>query len=129
MCNVIRGGRMDTKTDAIKCVLNSASFYKQKYYFNEEFERLPEKIKNEMKVITVCLAQLTRGIIMTGFYRDNGDFYIEAMSEPDDMDYDEIGARLEVNKVERESRELFEQLTLWYKTFVIESEKMKKENK
>jgi hypothetical protein len=113
----------------IKTVLNSASFYKQKYYFNEEYAKLPEKIKEEMKVITICLAQITRGIVVTGFYRDNGDFYIEAMSEPDDMDYDEIGARLEVNKTERESRELFEQLTLWYRTFVIEAEKMKGENK
>lgn len=112
-----------------RVVLNSASFYKQKYYFNEDFEKLPSKIKDEMKVITVCLAQLTRGIIITGFYCDNGDFFVESAAEPDDFDYDEIGARLQVNKTERESRELFEQLSLWYRTFCIEGKKQNKDGK
>ena len=102
-----------------KDVLCSASFYKQGYYFNEEFKSIPENIKKELRVITICLSVKIRGIAVLGFYKDNGDFYIEAMNAPDDFAYDEIGAKLEVNQVELENKELFNSLTLWYKTFVL----------
>ncbi len=102
-----------------KDILCSASFYKQGYFFNEEFSGIPENIKKELRVITVCLSEKTRGISILGFYKDNGDFYIEAMNAPDDFLYDDIGAKLEVNQVEKENAELFNSLTLWYKAFVI----------
>lgn len=105
--------------DGNKDILCSASFYKQGYFFNEEFSAIPENIKRELKVITVCLSEKIRGISILGFYRDNGDFYIEAMNSPEDFLYDDIGAKLEVNQVERENKELFNSLSLWYKTFII----------
>lgn len=106
---------MDNKKD----VLCSASYYKQGYYFNEEFKGLPENIKKELKIITVILSEKTRGIIVLGFYKDNGDFYIEALSDAEDFLYDDIGAKLEVNQVERDNQELFSSLTLWYKTMIL----------
>ena len=37
----------------------------------------------------------------------------------DDFSYDEINAKLEVARVEKEHAELFNSLTLWYRTFVM----------
>lgn len=105
--------------DENKVVLCSASFYKQGYYFGEEFNGLPENIKKELRVITVCLSEKIRAISILGFYKDTGDFYIEVMNSPDDFLYDDIGAKLEVIQVEKENAELFSSLSLWYRTFVL----------
>ncbi len=101
-----------------KDILCSASFYKQGYALNEKFERLPDEIKKELRVITVCLAEKTRGIAIIGFYKETSDVYIEVMNQPDDFLYDEIGAKMEVGYVERENEELFHSLSLWYRTFI-----------
>ncbi len=105
--------------DNNKDILCSASFYKQGYFYNNKFSAIPENIKKELKVITVCLSEKIRGISIFGFYKDNGYFYIETMNLPDDLLYDEIGAKLEVNQVENENQELFNSLSLWYRTFIL----------
>ena len=47
--------KMDSrKTDT--CVLCGASAYEEKYYLNPDFERLPEEIKKELRII--CILQL-----------------------------------------------------------------------
>lgn len=107
-----------------KDILCSASYYKQGYFFNEKFNRLPDNIKKELKVITVCLSEKIRAISILGFYKDSGDFYIEVMNSPDDFMYDDIGAKLEVIQVEKENKELFNSVSLWYKTFVLKDIKL-----
>lgn len=104
-----------------KDILCSASYYKQGYFFNEEFKSIPEEVKKDLKVITVCLSEKTRGISILGFYKDTGDFYIEAMNDPNDFLYDDIGAKLEVIQTEKENEELFNSLTLWYRTFILKN--------
>ncbi|MDO4301362.1 MAG: DUF6145 family protein [Clostridia bacterium] len=101
-----------------KDILCSASYYKHGYFFNEKFNRLPEQIKRELRVITVCMAERIKGIAILGFYNDSADVYIEVMNQPDDYLYDEIGAKLEVGYVERDNEELLKSLSLWYKTFI-----------
>ena len=103
----------------LKDILCSASFYKQGYFLNDKFDRLPEGIKKDLKIISVTLAQRIRAISIIGFYKDNGDVYIEVMNQADDLLYDEIAAKLELGYVERDNEELFSSLSLWYKTFMI----------
>lgn len=102
-----------------KEILCSASYYKHGYYFNENFSRLPDAVKRELRVIVSVLAERIKAIAIIGFYKDNGDVYIEAMNQGDDYLYDEIGARLEVNNTEEEYAETFQSLSLWYKTFIL----------
>ncbi len=91
-----------------KDILCSASYYKHGYFFNEKFNGIPENVKRELRVICACLAERTKGIAIIGFYKER----------PDDYLYDEIGAKLEVGYVERDNEELFNSLSLWYRTFV-----------
>lgn len=44
---------------------------------------------------------------------------MEVRNQEDDFSYDEINAKLEVARVEKEHAELFNSLTLWYRTFVM----------
>ena len=103
----------------IKDILSSASFYKQGYFYNDKMPILPESVKQELKIANVLLAEKIRGIAAIGFYKDTGDLFVEVRNQEDDFSYDEINAKLEVARVEKEHAELFNSLTLWYKTFVM----------
>ena len=103
----------------IKDILSSASFYKQGYFYNDKMPILPESVKQELKIANVLLAEKIRGIATIGFYKDTGVLFVEVRNQEDDFSYDEINAKLEVARVEKEHAELFNSLTLWYKTFVM----------
>ncbi len=107
-----------------KTILSSASYYKHGYFFNDEYSAIPDKIKRELRVITVYLAENTGGISILGFYKDSGDFYIEVSGEELDVNYDEINAQLELNKTRDENAELFSALSLWYRTFILKEVKI-----
>lgn len=101
-----------------KKVIIAASCYKMKYFFNDEFSALPDIIKEELKEIAVVLAQKLHCVFTIGFM-ENSDIYFEATAEENDFDYDDIGAKLEINKLERTEKELINQLSLWYRVFVL----------
>ena len=103
----------------IKDILSSASFYKQGYFYNDKMPILPESVKQELKIANVLLAEKIRGIATIGFYKDTGDLFVEVRNQEDDFSYDEINAKLEVARVEKEHAELFNSLTRRYKTFVM----------
>ena len=103
----------------IKDILSSASFYKQGYFYNDKMPILPESVKQELKIANVLLAEKIRGIATIGFYKDTGALFVEVRNQEDDFSYDEINAKLEVARVEKEHAELFNSLTLWYRTFVM----------
>ncbi len=96
-----------------KTVLNAASCYNKKYFLNPDYNDMPEAVKNDIKTITVCLAEKLHCIFTIGFYED-GTLYFETAGTENDFDYDEIGAGLEIQKLEREQNELIKSLSLWY---------------
>lgn len=96
-----------------KIVLNAASCYNKKYFLNPDFEDMPDNVKNDIKTITVCLAEKLHCIFTMGFYED-GALYFETSGFENDFDYDEIGAGLEIERLEREEKELIKSLSLWF---------------
>ena len=96
-----------------KQIFISASYYKQKYYANPQYEGLPAEIRNEMRVLCIMLAEKLHGIITLGFYI-NGDVFLEVMPEEGDHEHDEIGAQLEIKEIEKENAETFRKMKLWY---------------
>lgn len=59
------------------------------------------------------MAEKLHGFFETGFY-NNGDFYIEAYGADNDYDFDNIGAGLEITRLEKEKKEFFKALRLCY---------------
>ena len=53
-------------------VLCGANSYTQKYYFNEEFDRLPESVKDELKAMCVIFTEDIGGIL-TLEYTEEGE--------------------------------------------------------
>lgn len=98
-----------------KKVLCAASFYNHKCYFNDEdFSALPPDVKKEAKVIVATTAEKARAVVSVGFY-ENGHVYIEIQSDEKDMDFDDIAAKYEIEKVKKNKKKFFNALTLWYR--------------
>ncbi len=95
--------------------LFASSVYKQKYFFNAKFNGLPPQVQEDLRVLIIPLCQKIHGIIEVGFYKDDGEIYVETSCNDGDYRYDEIGAKLEIDRLLREQKEFFRQLELYYK--------------
>ena len=101
-----------------RIVLCGANAYEQKYYFNNQFDKIPDSIKDELHVICVLFTEEIGGII-TIVFEEDGTVSIETNAEPDDLLYDEIGSGLLVREIRRNRQEMFESLQLYYRVFVL----------
>ena len=104
--------------DVSKNILCGASSYEQKYYFNPEFDRLPESIKDELHIMCVLFTEEVGGTFMIGFDED-GTVMLITDADEGDLLYDEIGAGLMVKEVRKRKGELFENLELFYRAFIL----------
>ena len=102
-----------------KTVLCGANSYTQKYYFNEEFSKLPDSIKQELKILCVLYVEDVGGILTLEF-NENGNLELRVESDEGDYLFDEIGSVLKIKEIQREKEELLESLELFYKTFYLE---------
>ena len=87
--------------NVVLCVSNS---YEKKYYFNPDFDKLPDDVKNELKIMCVLFTEEVGGIL--------------------DMEFDEEGNLLFkcgmlVKKYQYEKRELLESLEMFFKVFFL----------
>ncbi len=99
-------------------VLCGASSYEQKYYFNPDFNSLPESIKQELQIMCVLYTEDIGGILTLEFDEDgNLQFKTEALDA--DAMYDEIGSVLKIKKLQTEKKELLESLELYYRVFFL----------
>lgn len=99
----------------ILCVSNS---YEKKFYLNEDFETLPQGIKDELKIMCVLFTEEVGGILSL-VYDDEGNLNIEVSYDEEDILYDEIGSGLKIKEIQRTKSELMESLELFYKVFFL----------
>lgn len=97
-------------------VLCGSNSYDKKYYFNEEFDSLPESIKRELQIMCVWFTEECGGVLTLEFEEDGSLEFKLSTSEYDGY-YDEIGADLKIKEYRREKQELLESLELYYKVF------------
>ena len=99
-------------------VLCGASSYEQKYYFNPDFNSLPESIKQELQIMCVLYTEDIGGILTLEFDEDGIlQFRTEALEA--DARFDEIGSALKIKELQREKKELLESLEMYYKVFFL----------
>lgn len=99
-------------------VLCASSAYEKKFYLNEEFSRLPEDIKNELKIMCVLFTEEVGGI-MTLEFEENGTLIFKTEADEGDLLYDEIACGMLIKKLQYEKRELLESLEMFYKVFFL----------
>ena len=96
-----------------KKVLAGASREKQKYFFETEFNALPQTVKDEIRNICIIMAERLGCTFLISF-EESGDILFEIVKNEGDFDFDDIGAELEIKSLKREKKELIKALKLWY---------------
>ena len=104
-----------------RVVLCGANAYEEKYFFNPDFNKLPKAVKEELRVICVLYTQETGGIFLILFDED-GEVLMETVSDEDDVLYDEVSAGLLIGEIRRNRQELFEQIKMFYRLFILEGQ-------
>ena len=99
-------------------VLCASSAYEKKFYLNEEFSRLPEDIKNELKIMCVLFTEEVGGILELVF-AEEGNLLFRTDADENDLLYDDIACGMLIKKMQYEKRELLESLEMFYRVFFL----------
>ena len=102
-------------------VLCGASAYEKKFYLNEEFNSLPERVKQELQIMCVLFTEEVGGILLLEFQED-GTLQLITQADEGDLLYDDIGSGLKIRQIQLEKQELLESLEMYYKVFVLGEE-------
>ena len=78
-----------------KVVLCGANSYEEKYYLNPDFDRLPDHVKDELKIMCVLYVNDVGGIL-TLVFEEDGELCFEVTSEDFDPTFDDIGSHLKI---------------------------------
>ena len=95
-------------------ILCAASAYEEKYYFNQDFNGLPDVVKEELKIMCVLYTADIGGILTLQF-DEQGALLFNVASEENDFFFDEIGSVLKIKQIQSEKREFLESLELYYR--------------
>lgn len=104
-----------------KVVLCGANSYEEKYYFNPDFDQLPEAVQEELKIMCVLYVHDVGGILTLVFDED-GELNFEVTAKEGDPMFDDIGSHLKIKQLQREKEELLEALQMFYKVFLLGEE-------
>ena len=99
-------------------VLCGSNYYEQKYYLNPDFDNLPDRVKDELKIMCVLFTEDIGGILTLEFEED-GTLEFKTICDEYDVLYDDIGCGLKIKQLQTEKRELLESLEMFYKVFVL----------
>lgn len=97
-----------------RIVLCGSNAYDKKYYFNPQFEKLPENVREELQIMCVLFTEEVGGIFTISF-TPNGNVVMDTRAEEGDLLYDEIGSALLIKKLRREKQEVFQSLEIYYR--------------
>ena len=97
-----------------RIVLCGSNAYDKKYYFNPQFEKLPENVREELQIMCVLFTEEVGGIFTIGF-TPSGNVVMATRAEEGDLLYDEIGSALLIKKLRREKQEVFQSLEIYYR--------------
>lgn len=104
-----------------KMVLCASNAYEKKYYLNDQFSNLPERVKQELQIMCVLFTEEVGGILILQ-YEEDGTLQIVTEADDGDLLYDDIGCGLKVKQMQLDKRELLESLEMYYKVFVLGEE-------
>ncbi len=99
-------------------VLAVSSSYDRKYFFNPEFDSLPEEVKEDIQVMLVMFTMEIGGVL-TLYYDESGNLAFRTESDEEDILYDEIGAHLKIKQLTQVKAELLESLETFFKVFYL----------
>lgn len=104
-----------------RMVLCAANNYEMKYFFNKHFDKLPESIKEDLKVICILFVQEVGGIFKI-ILEEDGDVTLETEANEEDVLYDDISAGVTIGEIRRTRQDMFQQISLYYRVFILKED-------
>ena len=101
-----------------KVVVCGANAYEKKYYFNKDFDKIPESVQDDLHIMCVLFTEEVGGILTVGF-DEEGELLLETNAEEDDIYYDEIASGMLIKRIRDSRQELFEALYLYYRAIIL----------
>ena len=101
-----------------KIVLCGSNAYEQKYYLNPDFEKLPESIKEELRIMCVLFTNDVGGNL-TLEYQEDGSLMFNVMCDEGDLLFDEIGCELKMKQIQQTRQDLLSSLEMYFKVFFL----------
>ena len=99
--------------------LCGASAYEKKFYFNQDFNALPDHVKKELQIMCVLYTEDVGGILRLEF-DEKGNLNLTVESKEDDFFFDEIGSVLKIKQLRAEKRELLENMETYFRVFFLQ---------
>ena len=98
--------------------LCGASSYTKKYYLDPQFDRLPQDVKDELKIMCVTFTEDVGGILTVEFGDDKRPTFVVRVADNDDSvrEQDVDGA---ISKLQEDKASLMEKLGIFYRVFVL----------
>lgn len=106
------------RTEDGRMLLCGANSYEQKYYFNPDFNKLPQSVQDELHILCVIYTEEVGGIF-TILFEPDGGVTLETTAAEEDFLYDEVSSGLLLGEIRRKRRELLESLSLYYRAMVL----------
>ena len=106
------------RTEDGRMLLCGANSYEQKYYFNPDFNKLPQSVQDELHILCVLYTEEVGGIF-TILFEPDGGVTLETTAAEEDFLYDEVSRGLLLGEIRRKRRELLESLSLYYRAMVL----------
>ena len=72
-----------------KMVLCASNAYEKKYYLNDQFSNLPERVKQELQIMCVLFTEEVGGILILQ-YEEDGTLQIVTEADEGDLLYDDM---------------------------------------
>ena len=98
-------------------ILCAASAYTEKFYINPGYSALPEGVIEELRITCVLFTADVGGVLTIAF-DEEGNLELQTSHNEDDYFYDEIGSALKIKQLQKDKRDLFEALEMFYQVFI-----------
>ncbi len=102
-------------------VLCAASAYTKQYYFNPEFDSLPESVQEDLNIMCVLFTEEVGGNLVLKF-DEEGNLLLETSAAEEDLLYDEIGSGLKIKEIQQTKADLLESLEMFFRVFFLGEE-------
>ena len=100
-------------------ILCAASAYTEKFYMNPEYRSLPKSVIEELQVACVLFTADVGGVLTIAFDQE-GNLELQTSHNEEDYFYDEIGSILKIKELQKNKKDLFEALEMFYQAFILQ---------
>ena len=96
-------------------IISVSNSYISKFYLDKRLDVLPKELKDGIKILMVSFTEENGGVLEMRYNDKLTSIFLFSYKDDNDFLYDDIAAGIKMQKLERESEELFNNLAMFCK--------------